>query len=256
MRRGHRPLDYLSEVLQIGEPSPQSAPGPLRPLGNPRWERFAQLLLEGTPTYEAYDHCFDTAAKSRLTRGRLARELARHPEVVRRLAQLRKPVIEKALKKFEYTVDMAMEECDQAHALAEIQRSPEKMLKAIELKAKLMKILVSVSETKASPIDATETKELVELLGFVREMKARELATIQVSGGIVKGEGREAPKVVDVTRGQGTAEGTGAASGDQGPSARQLENQRRAELSKQAVASYEWGLKPEPMKGTQPPLTP
>ena len=156
-----------------------------KPLENPVWEHFAEMVVMGKSYVDAYEMSHDTAAQSKGRRYSSAKSLAQHPEVVRRIAQLRKPIIDKAKRKFEYTLEQAMEECDQAHQLAELQAAPDKMMKAIELKAKLMRMLVTVSETRTSPLDGVSTEELVELLRFAKEMKEREIKTIAVGGGLV-----------------------------------------------------------------------
>ena len=159
------------------------------PLSDPVSERFAELVFGGRPLEDAYRETHDCAAMSRDTVRRRATYLGRHPEMVRRLAQLRQPSLNRARRKFEYTLDHAIDECDQAHLLAELQQSPEKMLKAVELKAKLMKMLVAVSETRVSPLEGLSSDELVGLLAFAKEMKAREAKTVCVSGGTIVKDG-------------------------------------------------------------------
>lgn len=166
------------------------------PLSDPVYERFAELVFGCTPLEAAYRETHDCAAMSRETVRRRANYLARHPEIVRRIAQLRQPILNKARRKFEYTLDQAIEECDQAHVLAELQQSPEKMLKAVELKAKLMKMLVAVSETRVSPLEGLSSDELVGLLAFAKEMKNREAQTICVNGGTIVKDGDGAVKLV------------------------------------------------------------
>jgi hypothetical protein len=153
------------------------------PLSDPVYERFAELVFGGSSLQDAYRETHDCAAMSRDTIRQRANYLGRHPEIVRRVSQLRQPILNKARRKFEYTLDQAIEECDQAHLLAELQQSPEKMLKAVELKAKLMKMLVAVSETRASPLEGLSSEELVGLLAFAKEMKLREAKTVVLSGG-------------------------------------------------------------------------
>lgn len=166
------------------------------PLSNPVYERFAELVFGGMSLQDAYRETHDCAAMSRNNvRGR-ANYLGRHPEIVRRIGQLRQPVLNKARRKFEYTLDHAIDECDQAHVLAELQQSPEKMLKAVELKAKLMKLLVAVSETRTSPLEGLSSEELVGLLAFAKEMKLREAKTVVLSGGSIVREGDKGVRLV------------------------------------------------------------
>lgn len=173
------------------------------PLRRPEWERFCQLIVEGKPVTDAYAGSHDTLAMTRQGIGIAGGRLARHPEIVRRIAQLRKPVLEQMRRKFEYTLEQAMEECDQAHLLAEAQRAPEKILKAVELKSKLMRLLVNLSETRSSPLDGVSTEELVELLAYARAQKAKELATLDVTGRLV------VENVVDIGRAGSESPGAG-----------------------------------------------
>lgn len=166
------------------------------PLSDPVYERFAELMFGGMSIQDAYRETHDCAAMSRSRIRVNAGYLGRHPEIVRRIAQLRQPVLNRARRKFEYTLDQAIEECDQAHLLAELQQSPDKMLKAVELKAKLMKLLVAVSETRTSPLEGLSSEELVGLLAFAKEMKRREAQTICVSGVNIVKDGERGVRLV------------------------------------------------------------
>ena len=139
-------------------------------LANARRERFAQLMVEGRTAVEAYRIVVDTSCQSTAGQHAAARDLAAHHDVAMRVRELRAPVIAKARKTFEYTLDQALEEASAVQHDAHGAGDYGSALRAIELKAKLQKLLVNISETKTTELDKMSTQLLLEL---ARELKAR-----------------------------------------------------------------------------------
>ena len=142
-------------------------------LANGRRERFAQRIVEGLTAREAY-HALDTGESDQTQRHR-ARQLAVEADVVARVRELRAPVVARVQRKFAYTLDQAMEETDAIQQKANASRDYSSALRAVELKAKLQKLLVNVTESRTSELDEMSTALLVELAS---ELKARKAARV------------------------------------------------------------------------------
>jgi len=139
----------------------------------PQGHAFILRLLNGDPPAKAYVSAFglkpgesasDDTVKDR------ARRLYSDAEVQAEYNRLRAPAVKAAQSKYHFDLDVAMEKSARAHDLAELLADPANMLKAIELQAKLKKLLVSVSEHRGSPLDEAATSDLLLLL---EELKAR-----------------------------------------------------------------------------------
>jgi len=142
-------------------------------LNLPKREAFAQLVASGKSFVDAYIESRPRTLMRRETAHKEGSVLAKQPDIAARIAELQKPVIERVRKKFAYSLDKAMEECEAAEQLARAMLQPNVMLQATTLKAKLQKMLVNVSETrKSSELDDASTEELVELLTELRARKS------------------------------------------------------------------------------------
>jgi hypothetical protein len=136
-------------------------------------ERFVHLLLIGTSEAQAYYQVFGTKEGESENDAHLihrARLLAKKPIIARRLADLRTPVIREAQQTYAFSLDMAMQKCEDAYLLAERTQEAGHMLKAVELQAKLTKLLDGDKAPRATVLDHASTDELVRLLS---ELKAR-----------------------------------------------------------------------------------
>ena len=145
-------------------------------------ERFARALLVGQSPHDAYAEAFNVVIdESEGTRGLKMRAtyLSRSQRIRDRLLHLQAPVLRKAQATFEFTLDMALEKSQRAYDLAQACIDPGNMLKAVELQAKLKKLLVSVSESRSSKLDEVSTEDLLLLLAEVRERRA---TLIEVGG--------------------------------------------------------------------------
>ena len=138
-------------------------------------ERFCQLIVEGLMNVDAYVKSRPDSVMRRQTASQYAVELRKQPDVVKRIEELRAPVIAKVRKKFEYSLDHAMEEIGVAESLAQSLLQPAIMLQATKLKAQLWKMLDSGGEKrKENALVSASTLELLEVLAVVREKKRRE----------------------------------------------------------------------------------
>lgn len=143
-------------------------------------ERFAELLMIGKAPHLAYESVFGVKEGETLSSQTLksrARALACDSQVVQRVRELRAPVIQQLQDTYVFTCETALRKADRAHDLAEVLGDPGNMLKAIELQAKLKKLLVTVSETRHDSLDAVATADLVLLLS---ELKARRACDVLV----------------------------------------------------------------------------
>ena len=136
-------------------------------------ERFCQLMAVGTMhQWEAYREAYHSVARQS-TMANEAIRLLKKPDVQARIDAIRRPVIEKVRKQFQYSLEDALDDCMAAETLARTMMQPGIMLQAAKLKAQLAKLLVSVSETRGGgPLDKASTDELVELLREQRRRKA------------------------------------------------------------------------------------
>lgn len=152
-------------------------------------ERFVHLLLIGTAERDAYHQVFGLKDGETLESATLrirARTLAKNPLIVRRLHDLRVPVIREAQATFAFSLDLAMQKCEDAYTLAECTHEPGHMLKAVELQAKLTKLLDGDKAPRATVLDSASTDELVRLLS---ELKARRDVDVVIDAELVEERG-------------------------------------------------------------------
>jgi hypothetical protein len=136
---------------------------------NPKRERFCQLMASGGYTQTAaYCEAFDKPSETEADRqyaAECASRLANDTDVVLRIQELKKPVIRRLQRKFEYNVQKALEQCQTALDLAYAQGDPKTLLKAIELQSKLVKILgeeINVNH-RYGVLDDASTQVLLEM---------------------------------------------------------------------------------------------
>lgn len=123
-----------------------------------------------------------------------ASRLMSEAHVKLRIDQLKTPVVRKYAKKFEYTLQRAFEQCDEAYQLAKIENEPKAMLKAIELQGKFAKLLADQLDVRhhVGLLDEASTEVL---LGMMRAMEKKRQGMAKIIGGngnsgeIVEAEG-------------------------------------------------------------------
>ena len=142
-------------------------------LEHPAQEKFCQLVVSGESYEDAYAQCYpeEVSGISVPTLRKRAKTLARVLEVVTRIGQLRGPVIMRARKQFQYTVDDLVEECDVASEEAARLGDPGSMLRATELKGKLLKLLGGEHVRRERELDGVSVEELLDLLTELRVRK-------------------------------------------------------------------------------------
>ncbi len=86
-------------------------------------------------------------------------------DVILRIQQLRTPVIPKVAEKFEYSMNRALEQCQTAWDLAYAQGNVQAMLKAIEMQARLSKLLSEQIDVthRYGFLDDTATENLLKM---------------------------------------------------------------------------------------------
>lgn len=157
-----------------------------------RREKFCELIAYGALDEDAYQQAYDkpqavTVDDRKYYRSCAARVLA-DTDVRVRIQELRRPIQRKLAKKWEYTVDHALEDCQRAWDVAHADGDSKAMLKAIELRSKLTKILseeVNVHH-KHGLLDDETTEVLVMLKEEVKRRKSR---TKIISGELVEIKG-------------------------------------------------------------------
>ena len=153
-------------------------------LDNPLHEKYCQLVVSGLRKLKAYETVYGLGEGSVATRRQHAKTLARRPEVETRISQLRRPVIEHVRAKFQCTLDDLLDECVTANNLAAACCEPSTMLRATELKAKLLKMLGGETKRSDRELDGVSVEELLDLLTELRVRKQELIAAdkLLVSG--------------------------------------------------------------------------
>lgn len=184
-------------VVQFEEGKPGPIPGGVP--GTLNWtakrELFCRHIACGMEPIAAYSDAYKN--ENPITCSHAAGRLLADTDVQLRIQQLKEPVVRKFRKKLEYNLQQALEECDTAHRLAYIKGDPKTMLKAVELRAKLVKLLgneeINVNH-RYGLLDETSTETLLEMKKQI-EVRRGKLKEI---GGIPGGEkNRAAGQVVE-----------------------------------------------------------
>lgn len=131
-------------------------------------EKFCLLLVSGKTLIEAYRQSRPAGMMDSNTASCRARDLLRCPEVLARIAELRRPAERAARRKYQYTLEAALAECDEAMALAMSLAQPSVMVSAILVKAKLSGLVVEKKEERYGLLDGITTKELLMMREKVR----------------------------------------------------------------------------------------
>lgn len=134
----------LQEVTFLNAEGKQETAGLMigRALTSKR-EKFCQLYAFGEAPVDAYIQAFekDPTLVSRANLSHETATLLRDPDVIVRIQELRRPIQRKLRQKWEYTLDKALEDCQTAWDLAHGISDPKAMLKCIELRSRLAKLL-------------------------------------------------------------------------------------------------------------------
>lgn len=110
-----------------------------------------------------------------------ASRLMADPDIRLRIDQLKEPVARKFTKKFEYTLQRAFEQCDEAYRLAKAESDPKAMLKAIELQGKFAKLLAEQLDVthRIGALDDTALDVLLKMKAALDKQKKK---LVQING--------------------------------------------------------------------------
>ncbi len=129
-------------------------------------EQFATLLASGVNQSEAYRQAYNASKMKDNTIWRKAHAEAQHPKILARVAELRKPVIDKA----EYTIETHIQDLLAASQAASEAGQYSAAVRAIELMGKVsgfysLKIDASVRPAEAKGL-SPHARALCERLGI------------------------------------------------------------------------------------------
>lgn len=137
-------------------------------------EKFCQLVAADATYTDAYLEAFQKAPEyDRKLAAEAGSRLMANTDMVLRVQELRRPVLWKFRRKLEYGLQKAFEQCDMAWDLAYAQGDAKTLLKAVEMQAKLAKLLTE-------PIDVNHRYGLLDdastevLLAMKREFEVRQ----------------------------------------------------------------------------------
>lgn len=123
-------------------------------------DNFCLAMLK--PNYDqsmAYKEAFDCENMTDKTVYEAASRLMNNSKIIARIAELRKPVVEK----LQYTLEKAMEEAEQAFNVAKVKENGGAMVAAVQLRAKLNGLIIDKKEVRTSPLDDAQYEELIRI---------------------------------------------------------------------------------------------
>lgn len=171
-----------AHLAYIEHPKP---PAPPRP--NLQREEFCRLLAFGHVTQlEAYCTAFAKTIGECLTKEsaeQSACRMANDTDVILRIQELRKPLVRKLRRKFEYTLQKALEQCETAWALAYATGDAKSMLGAIKMQADLSKLLSQQIDVnhRYGLLDDADTETLLEMRRQIEVSQGKQKKLRQIS---------------------------------------------------------------------------
>lgn len=168
------------------------------PRGKPmvrRIENFCRMVASGEYTpFDAYLKSYEKSINDehdKALAAHYASALMGRTDVILRIQQLRSPVIPEIARKYTYSLDKAMDECQTAWDLACAQGHVPSMLKCIEMRARLNKMLSDQLDVthKHQFLDETGTDILLQMKKQLEDVKAKRK---QLQGPVVDVEPVEA----------------------------------------------------------------
>jgi hypothetical protein len=180
----------LNVVAETPQPIRRHLTSARRPTTEKR-ERFAQLAALGDLTQaEAYAKAYNAACVTPDERkycSACASRLLKDTDIILRIQELRRPIIRKLSRQYTYTLQDALRECEEMYDLAYANGNEMAMGRAIELKAKLVRILSDVVEHRHGFLDDASTAALLELKKELevrksqRQLENRKAITLEVN---------------------------------------------------------------------------
>ena len=159
-------------------------------------ETFCQLVAAGSTYTDAYLEAYQKPADyERKGAAEEGSRLMAMTDMRLRVQELRRPVIRKLRRRIEYGLQKAFGQCEIAWDLAYEQGDPRGMLKAIEMQAKLAKLLSEDVTNRHGLLDDASTETLLAIRKEVevRREKQKKLAVIQVVNPRTDSATRQAP---------------------------------------------------------------
>ena len=155
-------------------------------------ERFCELVAYGATPLDAYVEAYEkppiASDVDRRAYANLAGQLMSDTDVKVRIQELRRPIQRKLAKKWEYTLDQALEDCQRAWDVAHADGDSKSMQACIRLRAELTKLLKQdVTHTHNHMVLDEETTDV--LIALREAVRRRKGAVKVVSGESGEGKG-------------------------------------------------------------------
>ena len=147
-------------------------------------ERFAELVAYGMVPLDAYCEAYGKTITCDMDRRALqssAGVLMNDTDVKVRIQELRRPIQRKLARKWEYSIDHALEDCQRAWDVAHADGDSKAMQSCIRLRAELTKLLKT--ETNITHNHLALDEETTEVLIALRETVRRKKFAVKVIGG-------------------------------------------------------------------------
>jgi hypothetical protein len=125
-------------------------------------EDFCQAIVSGLSQAAAYRQAYSAENMRPAVVQNKASLLMRHGEVGVRIAELRRPIVEK----LRYSVEQAMAEADQALCIAREKENAAAMIGAVTLRAKLHGLLVEKREVTVTQVQQLDDASLDALIAL------------------------------------------------------------------------------------------
>jgi hypothetical protein len=142
----------------------------------PKREEFCRNVAGGMEPVDAYAAAYTCQEPIACANG--ASSLMRDTDVQLRIHQLKQPAIRKLAKRIEFTLNQALDECETASKLAYIKGDARTILKAVELKSKLTKLLgaeeINVNH-RYGLLDDASTEVLVAMRAQIEQRKLKQI---------------------------------------------------------------------------------
>ena len=142
-----------------------------------RREQLAQLIAYGADPIDAYCEAYGkviTCDVDRRSFLNIVNVMLKDTAMKIRIQELRRPIQRKLARKWEYSLDRALEDCQQAYDVAYHDGDSKAMQSCIRLRAELTKLLsgdINVNH-KHTVLDEETTEVLVALRDAVKRKKA------------------------------------------------------------------------------------
>jgi hypothetical protein len=148
-------------------------------------EKFCQLVAADATYTDSYLEAFQKPpGYDRKLAPEAGSRLMASTDMVIRVQELRRPVLRKFRRKLEYGLQKALEQCDVAWDLAYAQGDAKTLLKAVEMQARLAKLLSDEFNVnhRHGLLDDADTEVLLSMRKEIeiRRAKQKKLVSIQV----------------------------------------------------------------------------